>query len=134
MAVSVIRGARLGVVTRLAHRTETRADRLDKQQKEIVRFDFQPSPQGELNLQLQYGDHTISTCVVCSSVVQSVAEWPPDLAMHQSYWLWKRVEKGLIHSLSSGKISRIEGHFGDESTPNCLTQREGDRYAARRRG
>jgi len=100
------------------------------------RVDRQPPPAGGANIQVQLnglpGDSTIATCVVHSSVLESMASWPPGLRKHQDGWLTRQIRIALTRSLRSCQICHISGSFHDEDNPANLTPRIEDNYQRRR--
>ncbi len=103
---------------------------------ERCRLDRQPPPSRGINLQIQLndlqGDSSIATCIVSSSVIDSIATWPSGLRQHQEGWLTRRIRIALTQSLNDGHIYRISGSFYDTDNPPNLTPREGDSYKHRR--
>lgn len=155
MAVGVVKGAAgpghpgLGAVT-VAVRTEATI-LISELKVELVRLigravtlrslrycriDRQPPPSGGVNLQVQLngktGDSSVATCVVGTSVIESLAPWPPGLRKHQEGWLTRRIRRALTDSLDNGHVYHITGSFHDEDTPPNLTPRKGEAYRNRR--
>lgn len=94
---------------------------------DLCRIDRQPPPSGGSNLQVQlngvHGDSSIATCVIASSIFETIEDWPSGLRLHQEGWLLRRVRIALTESLRNGHIYRIIGSFQDEDTPANLKPR-----------
>jgi hypothetical protein len=101
------------------------------------RIDRQPPPAGGANIQVQLnglnGNSTISTCIVHSSILTSLATWPQGLREHQDGWLARRIRIALTKSLESGHILHISGSFHDDDNPANLTERTRGNYQNQRR-
>lgn len=101
------------------------------------RIDRQPPPAGGANIQVQLngltGDSTISTCIVHSSVLASLAAWPQGLREHQDGWLTRQIRIALTNSLESGHILHLSGSFHDNDNPANLTERKRGNYQNLRR-
>ncbi len=102
------------------------------QSLDSCRIDRQPPPAGGANIQVQLngltGDSTISTCIVHSSVLASLATWVNGLREHQDSWLARQIRIALTKSLESGHILYISGSFHDDDNPANLTERKRDNY------
>jgi hypothetical protein len=103
----------------------------------FCRIDRQPPPAGGANIQVQLngltGDSTISTCIIHSSVLASLATWPRGLREHQDGWLARQIRIALTNSLESGHILHISGSFHDDDNPANLTERKRGNYQNPRR-
>jgi hypothetical protein len=101
------------------------------------RVDRQPPPSGGANIQIQLngvnGNSSVATCVIASTVLSSLAKWPPGLRQHQEGWLVRQTRIALTESLRTFCIIHIVGSFNDADNPANLTPRKGARYACRQR-
>lgn len=101
------------------------------------RIDRQPPPAGGMNIQVQLngltGDSSISTCIVHSSVLDSLATWPQGLRKHQDGWLNRQIRIALTKSLENGHIFHLSGSFHDDDNPANLTERKRGNYQNQRR-
>ena len=104
----------------------------------FCRIDRQPPPAGGANIQVQLnglsGDSTISTCIVHSSVLASLATWPRGLREHQNGWLARQIRIALTNSLESGHIFHLSGSFHDDDNPANLNERKRGNYQNLPRG